>query len=79
MRTGRPSRAISGPALAGALTATSSAVPAVCARRKSDSAATRAAGISPVRPEACVPWRTAATAVAKGNTSTAPSSAAATT
>ena len=55
MSTGRPSRAISGPALAGALTATSSTDPAACARRNFDSAATRAAGIAPVRPDAWAP------------------------
>ena len=67
---------MSGPALDGALTATSSATPTVRARRKLDRAATRAAGIAPVRPDTWTPWLTAATAVASGRARTAHSAAA---
>ena len=67
---------MSGPAFDVALTATSSATPAVCARRKPDRAASRAAGIAPVRPETWSPWATAATVVASGRARTAHSAAA---
>ena len=67
---------MSGPALDGALTATSSGAPAACARRKPDRAATRAAGIAPVRPDTWTPRLTAAAAVASGRASTAHSAAA---
>jgi hypothetical protein len=68
---------MSGPALAGALTASSSAAPASWARRKAESAATRAAGIAPVRPDTWAPSRTAATALASGRARTAASATAA--
>jgi hypothetical protein len=74
--TGRPSWAMSGPAFDGALTAASSTAPAVCARKKPDRAASRAAGIAPVRPDTWTPRLTAATVVASGRARTAHSAAA---
>jgi hypothetical protein len=66
---------MSGPAFDGALTATSSTAPAVCARRKPDRAASRGAGMAPVRPETWTPWSTAVTVVASGRARTAHSAA----
>jgi hypothetical protein len=67
---------MSGPAFDGALTATSSTAPTVRARRKPERAASRAAGIAPVRPDTWMPWPTAATVVASGRARTAHSAAA---